>query len=294
MLQNLTNFFNLIKTRKIKTQLDNSDLISVGTADPTWNGGYQPTAITYEDLAAQIGGGGGSISLTTSGTSGASTLAMGVLNIPQYQGQLTLTTSGTSGAATLIGNTLNIPDYFVYTYEIGQYVPSQKGVVFHRYLDGTNENYLVVGINDVSTGASWDNRTGPGQPPLLGCNSSWNGAANFATLNSNTGTQFTSAAYLLTFWGAATGLFDWYLPAVDELSLIWQNRFNINKTLSGNSTYGSIAGGTEIGANVYWSSTELPANTAAYFSFNLTVGFNGTGKINSYYVRAVRKFSLPI
>ena len=53
----------------------------------------------------------GAVSLTTSGTSGASTFAANVLNIPQYKGALTLTTSGTSGAATLSGTTLNIPQY---------------------------------------------------------------------------------------------------------------------------------------------------------------------------------------
>ena len=56
-------------------------------------------------------GGGTTLSLTTTGTSGASTLAGSVLNIPVYQGQLTLTTTGTSGAATLVGDTLNIPQY---------------------------------------------------------------------------------------------------------------------------------------------------------------------------------------
>lgn len=61
---------------------------------------------------SNIGGGGGTtLSLTTTGTSGASTLAGSVLNIPVYQGQLTLTTTGTSGAATLSGDILNIPQY---------------------------------------------------------------------------------------------------------------------------------------------------------------------------------------
>lgn len=55
--------------------------------------------------------GGASISLTTTGTSGAATLMGSVLNVPQYQGALTLTTTGTSGAATLAGNVLNIPQY---------------------------------------------------------------------------------------------------------------------------------------------------------------------------------------
>jgi hypothetical protein len=61
---------------------------------------------------SNIGGGGGTtLSLTTTGTSGAATLAGSVLNIPVYQGQLTLTTTGTSGAATLSGDVLNIPQY---------------------------------------------------------------------------------------------------------------------------------------------------------------------------------------
>ena len=52
-------------------------------------------------------------SLTTTGTSGVSTLSgAGVLNIPEYANtQNTLTTTGTSGIATLVGEVLNIPDY---------------------------------------------------------------------------------------------------------------------------------------------------------------------------------------
>jgi len=56
MLQNLTNFFNLIRTRKIKTTLADSDLIAVGTRDTNWGGNYQPTAITAEDFITQVGG----------------------------------------------------------------------------------------------------------------------------------------------------------------------------------------------------------------------------------------------
>jgi hypothetical protein len=60
----------------------------------------------------QIGGSGGStISLTTTGTSGAASLTGTVLNIPQYQCAITLTTTGSSGAATLNSCTLNIPQY---------------------------------------------------------------------------------------------------------------------------------------------------------------------------------------
>jgi hypothetical protein len=51
------------------------------------------------------------VTLTTTGTSGASTFSAGTLNIPQYQGVITVTNTGTSGAATLTSNTLNIPQY---------------------------------------------------------------------------------------------------------------------------------------------------------------------------------------
>jgi hypothetical protein len=59
--------------------------------------------ITITSLAMQT--------LTTIGTTGASTLVGTTLNIPIYQGQITLTTIGTTGVSTLIGDVLNIPTY---------------------------------------------------------------------------------------------------------------------------------------------------------------------------------------
>ena len=34
----------------------------------------------------------------------------------------------------------------VFTYEIGEYVEDEGGVIFHRYLDGSTQNYLVISI----------------------------------------------------------------------------------------------------------------------------------------------------
>jgi hypothetical protein len=51
-------------------------------------------------------------SLTTTGTSGAASLSGGVLNIPQYAGAVSsLTTTGTTGNASLSGGVLNVPNY---------------------------------------------------------------------------------------------------------------------------------------------------------------------------------------
>ena len=55
MWNNMTNFLSLIRGRKIKTTLEDTDLIAVATKDPTYDGGYQPTAITFENFANQIG-----------------------------------------------------------------------------------------------------------------------------------------------------------------------------------------------------------------------------------------------
>ena len=56
MLNNLTNFFSIITGRRIKRELENSDLIAVGTRQSQAVGDYKPTAITYEDLSTQVKG----------------------------------------------------------------------------------------------------------------------------------------------------------------------------------------------------------------------------------------------
>lgn len=50
MLNNLTNFFNLITGRRIKRTLERTDLIPLGTRDSSFGGGYKPTAIQAGDF----------------------------------------------------------------------------------------------------------------------------------------------------------------------------------------------------------------------------------------------------
>ena len=56
MFNNITNFLNLISNRKIKTAatIEDTDLIPLGTRDPNFLGGYQPTAITYQELVDSL------------------------------------------------------------------------------------------------------------------------------------------------------------------------------------------------------------------------------------------------
>jgi hypothetical protein len=57
MLNNITNFFNLIATKKVKTQLDPTDLLAIGTKDPRFSGNYQPTLIEYANFVSGLVGG---------------------------------------------------------------------------------------------------------------------------------------------------------------------------------------------------------------------------------------------
>jgi hypothetical protein len=54
MLNNLSNFWNIITGRMIKKLAEPSDLIPLGTRDSRYGGNYKPTAISFEDLLIQI------------------------------------------------------------------------------------------------------------------------------------------------------------------------------------------------------------------------------------------------
>ena len=190
----------------------------------------------------------------------------------------------------------NVVDYFCnntpvplpeYSYDIGQYVASRGGVIFHRYKDGNTQNYLVVSIaNQGSIG--WSNITAT----AIGASASstWDGLSNSNAIIGQSG--FTNGAAKLCLDLVSLGIDDWYLPSTDELSLLWHNRFNMNKTLSGNSTAGPIAGAGELGAPAYWSSTEVGTPTAYSFGFLGGYANSVSGKSEQNQTRAIRKFTI--
>jgi hypothetical protein len=199
------------------------------------------------------------------------------------------TADGTSGQVlqTNGSGTLSWTARTGYTYEIGQYVSSEGGVVFHRYIDNGVQYYLVVDTTDLSTSSAWSNVTGT----LIGATaqSTWDGLSNSNAIVGQSG--FTAGAAKLCLDSTNNSKSDWYLPSIDELSLIRKNRFDINKTLSGNSAFGSISGATQIFYNAYWSSTEFGLSLAWAFDFSSGDAY-GSNKGSTDYVRAVRKFSI--
>jgi hypothetical protein len=156
-----------------------------------------------------------------------------------------------------------------------------EGVIFHLWKDAQGvEHGLLIDKVNLSTNQAWSNVN----TTLIGtaAQSSWDGLSNCNAIVGQVG--HTNSAALLCLNSTNGGQSDWYLPSIDELSLLWHNRFNVNKTLS------TISGATPLPPNIfYWSSTELDENSAWLFHF-----FSGYAnfdlKNDTYYVRAVRAF----
>jgi hypothetical protein len=171
-----------------------------------------------------------------------------------------------------------------FTYEIGEYVASEGGIIACRWLSssplgpptsGTVQNYLVVNLSDVSAAAGWGFSSG-----LVGANSLFDGQSNTSLIAP---ASAAGTASVLCDSLVSGGKSDWYLPATDEWIKIFQNRWEINQALF---TYG-----TEISLNIYWSSTEISGSNALSFS-SITGTPQSLTKSNTLYVRALRKFSI--
>lgn len=155
------------------------------------------------------------------------------------------------------------------------------GVIFHLWKDAQGiEHGLIVDKTDLSTAQVWSNI----DQTLIGpsAQSSWDGLSNSNAIVSQAG--HTSSAAALCLNSTNGGQSDWYLPSLDELSILWHSRFNVNKSLS------AIGGATVLPYSaIYWSSSEFGSIFACYFNFNIG-NANSDMKNYAFYVRAVRAF----
>lgn len=200
----------------------------------------------------------------------------------------TITIVGSKEISTSItGDTLTINSW---DYEIGQYVSTEGGVIFHRWLSGTPggspgpgsvQNYLVVDTTDLSVSAQWASLN----VDISNVESTWDGQTNTTNLiaaGAPGGITVGTAAQLCDV-STNNGKTDWYLPAIDELNKLFNNRWEVAQGITS-------SGGTQLALTYYWSSTENGANGAWVFTF--TNGYaNSLNKNVTYYVRAVRKFN---
>jgi hypothetical protein len=161
------------------------------------------------------------------------------------------------------------------------------GVIYHLWKDAEGiEHGLIADKIDLSSGVQWSNVTNS----QIGINaqSTWNGLNNSLAIIAQNG-HINSAASLCIN-STNSGFSDWYLPSTDEFNLLWQNRFNVNKTLS------TITGATPLPNSVnYWTSTENSADRAWHFYGYIGFGFDNNFygnylKTTNNYTRAIRSF----
>jgi hypothetical protein len=179
-----------------------------------------------------------------------------------------------------------------FTYEIGQYVVSEGGVIAHRWLStvpngtptaGATENYIVVDLNDLSSAAPYATLN----VDIPGVESTYDGEVNTLNLiaaGAGSGITVGTAAQLCDV-SVAQGQSDWYLPSIDELSKLYQNRWEIAQGL-----YVGLF--SQLAFAFYWSSTENDYYNAWTFLFGSGAADGYASKDVTRYVRAVRKFSI--
>jgi hypothetical protein len=140
------------------------------------------------------------------------------------------------------------------------------GIIYYLYKgsDGL-EHGLIVALTEST--AAWDT-TGT----LVNANRTEDGAYNTTLM-----TGSPAATYISTL-GAG-----WYLPSIDELGLLYYNRYSAQKGLrtGGNTLLSNTA--------TFWSSLELNAIGAYRFRFGGGDAATDT-KTNTYTVRGVRAF----
>lgn len=154
------------------------------------------------------------------------------------------------------------------------------GVIFHLWKDNAGvEHGLIVDKTDLSASQDWSNVSST----LIGsaADSPWDGLSNSNAIVAQPGHTNSAAALCLNSTNG--GQSDWYLPAVQELNMLWNNYFTVVRSLT------QISGATQLSTTVYWSSTEFGNTNACYFYFNLGTTPN-TSKGSPEHVRAVRAF----
>ena len=160
----------------------------------------------------------------------------------------------------------------------GRYVGELYGGEVVMHVDHTGQHGLIMSLEDLSTGTQAGTFTTPNSP--------WDGKTN--TENAVAASATGSGVILCNDY-AAGGFTDWYLPARDELRLIIDNLYEINKALDSDGDPLT----TTISEGIYHTSSRRVGSGHYYFSFTRNSGYfyNNQGSSSaSNRIRAIRQF----
>lgn len=151
-----------------------------------------------------------------------------------------------------------------FTHYIGE--SFNGGIIYYLYKasDGLEHGLIV---SPTESTAKWQTIG-----TLVNANRSWDGVYNTALISGS-----PAVNYILSLGQ------NWYLPSIDELSLLHHSRFEVNKALFiNNQTLLSLS-------LYYWSSTEYLASDA--FAYDFMTGYSTSNpKTINYGVRGVKSF----
>lgn len=200
-------------------------------------------------------------------------------------GSETIITAGTDITVSGIGTTVD-PYIINSTTGNNNYHPGDLyggGIVF--YVDQTGEHGLICSLTDLSVGQVWSDVN-----LLIGptAQSTWDGQSNTTAIVNQAGMTSSAAKlcddYVNDEYG--TGIYsDWYLPSIDELSILSTSSYIVNKNIEndGNSLTTSLV------VDFYWTSLEF--NNSQALSYLISGG--APQVYNKSYlcsVRAIRAF----
>ncbi len=158
------------------------------------------------------------------------------------------------------------------------------GIVF--YVDSIGQHGLICSLTDLSKAQIWSNVKNNKDGYVAA--SDWNGFENSKIIIQQS-LHESSAALLCDDYSNpdfGTGIYyDWYLPSIDELSLLCQTKYQLNKVLDSDGKEAS----TPLEKVTYWSSTEYGRFNAWFYNFDFGYSNNGRKGMNCH-VRAVRAF----
>jgi hypothetical protein len=186
-------------------------------------------------------------------------------------------TKVTAGSGITVTGTGTTADPYVVSAAKDKFYLGQDtlgGIVYYIYKGNDGLQHGLI-VSKIESAQPWQSVAS-----LTGADRTEDGAYNFGLMTGSPAKDWITANF-----GP-----EWYLPSIDELVILYNNRFHVNKTLRGGS--GTLLSST----SYYWSSTEVVAAYAFAFYFNagglsMTVYRDGQeNKGGSYIVRAIRTF----
>mgnify|MGYP006285463229 CR=1 FL=1 len=157
-------------------------------------------------------------------------------------------------------------------YQIGDM--HEGGMIF--YVEPGGENGLIVSLADIAADVNWGT-----MDQVTGAGSNYDGSMNTSEITSATGAGDYAAYYCDTL--VLNGYDDWYLPAPDEMYLLYRSGYMLNKILEQDGDEHTVG----ITAGKYWTSGERNGTEAYLF---LNGHLDVAGKDQSGKVRAIRAF----